>query len=132
MKDILQSRKFWSVLITLILVIVLAFFPGFPDIGEAATEIAFITAAYIFGTAIDPRTEWKSKLLGIFRSRKFYAALAGLIVIFIKQYMPDLEISEEQITAVIITLSTFIIGSGLEDKIQTGMSTQDKARANSQ
>lgn len=132
MKSIFTSRKFIALVISLIFIVVMAFFPGFPDIEENITELAVLVGAYIFGSAIDPRTHWQNKLAGIFHSQKFWAVIAGLAFLFIKQVFPDVPFTEEQVTAAIITLSTFIIGKGLNDKITSGMSTQDKARANSQ
>ena len=132
MKDLITSRKFWGLLVGFILIVVLAFFPNFPEIGDHVTEIAVLTAAYIFGTAIDPRTSWKNKLLGMLYSRKFWAAFAGLAFIVTQQFVPNLPFTEEQVTAFIITLSTFIIGTGIQDKLASSMNPTDKARANRQ
>jgi hypothetical protein len=121
MKFLLTSRKFWAGLIGLTLIFVLAFFPNFPEIGNQVTDITVVVAAYVIGTALDPKLDWKNKLLEVFKSTKFWAAFAGLGFIIVKQFVPNLPFTEEQVTGAIITLSTFIIGRGVQDKLLAGM-----------
>ena len=52
------------------------------------------------------------QLLG---SRKFWAALIGLILVVLKAWHPDFPLAEEQLTAVIYVLVAYILGTGLED-----------------
>jgi hypothetical protein len=56
-----------------------------------------------------------SKLLELLKSRKFWAAVAGLILIVVQQFMPDFPLDAEAVTNVIYVVVAFIIGSGLED-----------------
>jgi hypothetical protein len=56
-----------------------------------------------------------SKLLELVKSRKFWAAVAGLILIVVQQFMPDFPLDAEAVTNVIYVVVAFIIGSGLED-----------------
>lgn len=55
------------------------------------------------------------KLNLLLRSRKFWAALIGLIMLFVKAYAPDFPLSEEQITEVITLLVAYVLGTALED-----------------
>lgn len=48
-------------------------------------------------------------------SRKFWAALIGLVLVIIKAYQPDFPLAEEQLTAVIYVLVAYILGTGIED-----------------
>jgi hypothetical protein len=58
------------------------------------------------------------QLLG---SRKFWAALIGLILVIVKAWRPDFPLAEEQLTAVVHVLVAYILGTGLEDGLR-GMS----------
>lgn len=52
------------------------------------------------------------QLLG---SRKFWAALIGLILIVIKAFAPDFPISDDQIVNVVYMLVAYILGVAIED-----------------
>jgi hypothetical protein len=56
-----------------------------------------------------------SKLKLLLTSRKFWAALIGLILIIIKAYQPDFPIEEEQLTSLVYVLIAYILGTGIED-----------------
>ncbi len=55
-----------------------------------------------------------AKFTELLKSRKFWAALIGLIVIVVKAYAPNFPLSEEQITDLVYLLVAFIIGTGIE------------------
>ena len=59
--------------------------------------------------------EIRNKLVLLVQSRKFWAAAVGLIVIIIKQFIPNFPISEEQITNIVILLVAYIAGTAIED-----------------
>jgi hypothetical protein len=48
-------------------------------------------------------------------SRKFWAALIGLVLVIVKAWQPDFPLAEEQLTAVIYVLVAYILGTGIED-----------------
>lgn len=55
------------------------------------------------------------KLKALLRSRKFWAAVAGLAMVAVKAFRPDFPLSEEQVTSIVTLLAAFILGVGLED-----------------
>lgn len=57
----------------------------------------------------------KSKLLGVFRSRKFWAALIGLAFVLIEQLVPDFPLDQEQVTNIVYMLVAYIIGVAVDD-----------------
>lgn len=57
----------------------------------------------------------ENKLQRLLRSRKFWAALIGLIVIVLKALLPDLAVSEEQLNNLVTLIAAFILGTGLDD-----------------
>lgn len=111
---VLLSRKFWAAVIAVIMAVVVSFVPNPPDVSKSLTEIAFIAGSYILGTAVEPGAPAGQKLAALLKSRKFWAALAGLIVILYHTYVPDSPITDDQITTIILTLSAYIAGTGLK------------------
>jgi hypothetical protein len=59
-------------------------------------------------------------VLALFKSRKFWAAIAGLILIVVQEFMPSFPLDAEQVTNVIYVVVAFIIGTGLEDARPVG------------
>ncbi|MFN2303481.1 MAG: hypothetical protein ACK2TV_07085 [Anaerolineales bacterium] len=56
-----------------------------------------------------------NKLQILLTSRKFWAALIGLVLVIVKAYDPDFPLAEEQLTSVIYVLVAYILGTGIED-----------------
>jgi uncharacterized membrane protein len=54
-------------------------------------------------------------ILNLLKSRKFWAAVAGLLLIVVQEFMPSFPLDAEQVTNVIYVVVAFIIGTGLED-----------------
>lgn len=116
MKELLQSRKFWAAVIGLILIGITAVLPGFPGIEQQLTDVAVLVCAYILGTAAEgKRVPAGEALSGLIRSRKFWAAMAGVVVIVLRAAVPAFPLDDEQLTAVILTLSAYIFGTGAQD-----------------
>jgi hypothetical protein len=56
-----------------------------------------------------------SKFKQLLGSRKFWAALIGLILVVLKAWRPDFPLEETQLTGVIYVLVAYILGTGIED-----------------
>ncbi len=83
MQTLLVSRKFWAAVLTLVVIVVAAFAPGFDLDSEAAAGLAVIAVSYIIGVAVDPGPGgWR----GVIQSRKFYAAVLGFVVMFLQGF----------------------------------------------
>lgn len=116
MKGLWTSRKFWAAGIGLLVIIITTFLPGFPDIQQPLTDVALLVSAYILGTAAEgQRLPGGSVLQNLIHSRKFWAGMSGLIVVLLRAALPDFPLEDEQLTAVIITLSAYIFGTGAQD-----------------
>jgi hypothetical protein len=48
-------------------------------------------------------------------SRKFWAAVFGLVIVVVKGFYPDFPLEAESITAVVAVLVAYILGVSLED-----------------
>ncbi len=49
------------------------------------------------------------------KSRKFWALIAGALVIIIRQLVPALPVDDAKLSELILLLVAYIIGTGLED-----------------
>jgi len=56
-----------------------------------------------------------NKLINLFKSRKFWAALIGLALIIIKAFDEAFPLEEEQLTNVVYILVAYIAGVALEN-----------------
>jgi len=57
----------------------------------------------------------KSKLLGVLRSRKFWAALIGTVFVLLDEFVPTFPLDQEQVTNIIYMLVAYILGVALDD-----------------
>ena len=55
------------------------------------------------------------KLLSIFKSRKFWAAIVGIAVMILRELVPNFPIGDEQITEMVMLLIAYIMGVAVED-----------------
>jgi hypothetical protein len=58
------------------------------------------------------------KVKQLIGSRKFWAALIGLVLVIVKAWQPDFPLAEEQLTGVVYVLVAYILGTGLEDGLR--------------
>ena len=58
----------------------------------------------------------KFKLL--LSSRKFWAALVGLIFMVVKTWKPDFPLDADQLAGIVALLVTYILGTALEDGLR--------------
>lgn len=56
--------------------------------------------------------------MSVFKSRKFWAAVASLIFVVVSHYLPDFPISEDQAQNIAYVLMAYILGTALEDGLK--------------
>ena len=56
-----------------------------------------------------------SKLKLLFGSRKFWAALVGIVMMIVKELFPNFPLDEVQVEQIVWLLVAYIIGTGIED-----------------
>ncbi len=61
----------------------------------------------------------ENKGLQLLKSRKFWAAVIGLVVMVVKEFVPDFPIGEEQLTNLVYLIVAYIVGTALEDGLRT-------------
>lgn len=54
------------------------------------------------------------KLYALLTSRKFYAALVGILMIIVENFAPEFPLTEEQVSNIVILLAAYILGAGIE------------------
>lgn len=56
-----------------------------------------------------------NKFMLLLRSRKFWAALVGLVMVLVSAYVPEFPFDEEQVLYFVVTVASYILGTALED-----------------
>lgn len=62
-----------------------------------------------------------SKFKMLIASRKFWAAVVGLVMVFVTHYIPDFPIAEDQILALVLVVVSYILGTALEDGLSRNL-----------
>jgi hypothetical protein len=60
-----------------------------------------------------------NKLILLLKSRKFWAAVAALLMVFLGEFVPDFPLDVEQLTSVIYVLVAYILGTAIEDGMRS-------------
>lgn len=119
MSDLLQSRKFWIALIAFLVIIAQVVFPTFQLNAEELAGLCIVVAAYMIGVAVDPGDP-KAKVSGMLKSRKFWGAVIGIVVIVVAGFGKTLpfDFSADQLISICAVLGGYISGVALEGKYQ--------------
>ena len=56
-----------------------------------------------------------TKFQTLLASRKFWAALIGLLLIIVKAFRPDFPLTADQTTSVVVILVGYILGTAIQD-----------------
>ena len=56
-----------------------------------------------------------AKLVRVFRSRKFWAALIGTIFVVLNELVPEFPLDAEQVTSIVYMMVAYIIGTAIDD-----------------
>lgn len=57
----------------------------------------------------------ENKFTLLLHSRKFWAALAGLLVVILREFVADFPVDDEQLIALIVVIASYILGTAIED-----------------
>lgn len=119
MSDLLQSRKFWLAVIALLVIMLQVFMPNFQLNAEELAGLCIVVAAYMIGVAVDPGAP-TAKVSGLLKSRKFWGAVIGIVVIVLAGFGKSLpfDFSADQLISICVVLGGYISGVALEGKYQ--------------
>lgn len=87
-------------------------FPSIKLSQEQTFVFMGLIGAYIVGEGLSAK-QLSQGFKDLFKSQKFQALIAGLLVIFIKAFLPNSNISEENVIGLIGLFGTFILSAGL-------------------
>jgi hypothetical protein len=57
-----------------------------------------------------------AKLKYLLTSRKFWAALIGILMVILRNFVPNFPIADDQIVAVVVLLASYILGTAIDDR----------------
>lgn len=104
MKELLTSRRFWVALLALVALVASVYVPDFSLDPEAAASLSVIVVSYLVGVSVDPGPGgWR----GVVKSRKFWAAAIGLVMVFLDAFHVILPV---QIPADVLVTMAVVIG----------------------
>jgi len=111
-KELLVSRKFWTAILMLVIVLVGVVVPDFDLDVDQAVGYLLIAIPLMIGTAIDPGIGWR----GVLQSRKFWAAAVGFIVLTLDAFklIIPFGISPEILITIALTIGGYISSVALE------------------
>jgi len=118
MQTVWQSRKFWAAIFMLAAVLVSVFLPAAGEKFEARVEDlaagALVIVSFMVGVAVDPGGGWN----GLLRSRKFWGAIIGFVVIALDVFGKSLpfDMNPEQVITACVTISGYILAVAFERK----------------
>lgn len=109
----LRNRTFLALLAGLFFMLAKAVFPEFPFSEEQIVAFVALLATYIVGEGLEGKriidNFWQ-----LFKSRKFLAVIAGLIVIVVQSLNSAFAVSPEQLTELFILFGAVIANAGVE------------------
>lgn len=111
---LLRSKKFRMALVALIVSVVLHFIPAMPE--QAITEVLALAIAFIFGQGLADFGKASALQVspgGLLQSKKFGAAVVGMIVCIATHFFPTLP--PEAAVQVVSVFVAYILGQGLAD-----------------
>ena len=107
-----QSRKFWGVVLPLVVLAVCQAFPSFHLDTEAATGCIIVIAGYVLSVAVDPGAN-AGTLWGVLASRKFWAAAVGLLAMILDGFGLKLPASLPPETIIYLATAVFSYMGGV-------------------
>lgn len=118
-KELVQSRKFWGLIVGLVVVIVQVFAPAFDFDQEAFIGLVIILVGFILGAGLEPYPPEVNKWAAMLQSRKFWGAVIGMLVMIVQGLGHQLpfDLTPDQLIAIAVTLSAYIIGVGIEGRV---------------
>jgi len=114
MKD--RARMIISLLAGILFILLKVLFPTLPFTEEQTVIFIGLIGAYILGEGLEGN-RIKDNLKAALRSHKLQALIAGLIIVTVKSFFPNLPITEAQLTEVIGILGALILGAGVQNVV---------------
>jgi uncharacterized membrane protein len=62
------------------------------------------------------------KLLSVLKSRKFWAALVGVVMVFMVELIPSFPLDTQQVSDIVYLIVAYILGVSVEDGLRAARS----------
>jgi uncharacterized membrane protein len=119
MLALLDSRKFWAALVGVVAVIAEAYGKTFSQ--DELVGLILIVVSYMVAIAINPTVDG-SKIAETLKSRRFWAALVGIVVLAANVFGLKLPLVPENMIEIALVLSGYIVSVGFEGKYKNEIS----------
>jgi uncharacterized membrane protein len=110
---VLQSKKFWAVILGMLVLFVAQYVPGFTIDQERGGALLVIISSYVVAVSVDPGG---AGLGNLFKSRKFWAALCGLVYIVLDGLGVKMPIREDMLVEFSAGIGALIASFAIEKK----------------
>jgi uncharacterized membrane protein len=109
MKDLLTSRRFWVALFGVVFLMIVQKIPNFQFDAEIAAGYVVIFVSYLLGLGADPG-ENAGTWDGVIKSRKFWAAVVGFVVMTLNSFgvLLPLGITQDQLVGLMLVIGGYI------------------------
>ena len=114
MKD--RARMIIALFAGIIFILLKVFFPSLPFTEDQTILFIGLIGSYILGEGLEGQRIKDNFMLAL-RSHKLQALVAGLIIVTVRSFLPNLPITEAQLTEVIAILASLILGAGVQNLV---------------
>ena len=121
-----SSRTVWAVVVGLSVIVLRAVFPEFPITDGVIESSLLVLGAYIVAEGLEGFRPSDNIIATLKGSRKFWMAIAGLVVIFAKAFYPEFMFNEDQVFQFIMGMSAVIFGFGVEGSALAGVQSEPR------
>lgn len=108
-----RARMLIALIGGLLFIFLKAIFPDLPFTEDQTVVFLGIIGVYILGEGLEG-SRIADNLKAVLKSQKFQALIAGLIIVTIKSFFPNLPITDDQLTEIISILAVLILGVGVQ------------------
>ena len=111
-----RERMIFALLGGIVFLVVKGVFPDLPFSEESTIAFFGLIAAYILGEGLSGQ-RIGDNLKELLKSQKFISLLAGLLLVFIRIFLPQFKMGDAEFISLIALLATFITGAGVSNAI---------------
>lgn len=116
MFEILSQPNFWISFLTLVVIVVSRYFPGFTLDTNTMAGYILVAISLIWKVAQDADIGPAGKWLRLIKSSEFVAAVVGLVLTTLYGFGINLGVSIEELVAVVVTIVGYIFGESSRKK----------------
>ena len=119
MYKILSQQTFWISFLSILVIIVAAFLPGFTLDIPTLVGFVLVTVALLYKVSTDADLDPVGKWARLLKSPEFVAAVVGIILTTLNGFgiRPELGVTPEQLVSLLVVLAGYIFGESYRAKV---------------